>query len=70
MASWCVQFVRLYQYGQVKKDQITGALSARMEVKHAYRVVVGRPKKKTLMEELDKNGRMILKEFSKKKLKI
>jgi len=34
-----------------------------MEVKYAYKVVVGRSKGKILLEELDRNGRMILKEL-------
>jgi len=34
-----------------------------MEVKYAYKVVVGRPKEKILLEELDRNGRMRLKEL-------
>ena len=69
MASWCMQWVSLYQYAQFKKDQVTGEFAARMEVKYAYKVVVGRPKEKTLLEELDWNGRMILKVFLKKQIK-
>ena len=40
-----------------------------MEVKYAYKVVAVQPKEKILLEELDRNGR-ILKEFLKKKIKI
>jgi hypothetical protein len=40
-----------------------------MEVNYTYRFVVGRPKEKTLLEELDRNGRMISKYFLKKQIK-
>jgi hypothetical protein len=51
-----VQFVRIYQYAQFKKNQITGAFNAHVEVKYAYKVVVGQSKEKLLLEELDRYG--------------
>jgi hypothetical protein len=40
-----------------------------MEVKYAYKVVIGRSRENTLMEELGRNGRMIWKELLKKQIK-
>jgi hypothetical protein len=40
-----------------------------MEFKYVHKVVVGQPKEKTLLEQLDRKGRIILKEFLKKQIK-